>query len=243
MQPLSLQQNVGRRLDSLVRKALYTYEMIPEGETVVVALSGGKDSLTLLHLLHQMSGRGLPNYKLAAVHVGGAFSCGAGVEEGYLRTICEGLEVPFYVRHAEQELATLECYSCSRQRRRLLFNAALELGSQTVAFGHHRDDHIQTLLMNLFHKGEFAGNHAKVRMIKYGVTIIRPLIFAAEEQIIAYAQQRGFLRAVCRCPVGQKSLRRQTANLLNELELLYPNVRVNLARAGWERGSDGALSV
>lgn len=229
------------RIESLLRKALYTFNMVHESDIIVVALSGGKDSLTLLHLLDKVRGRGFPNYQLHAVHVGGAFSCGAGVEESYLREVCEKLNVPFSVKHADQKLETLECYSCSRERRRLLFEAAKELGSSTVAFGHHRDDHVQTLLMNLFHKGEFAGNHAKVPMIKYGVTIIRPLIFVSEEEIVKYAQSSGFLRAMCRCPVGQKSMRKRTENLLQELEALFPNAKANLARAGWEQGSDGAL--
>jgi tRNA(Ile)-lysidine synthase TilS/MesJ len=163
------------------------------------------------------------------------------MEESYLREVCASLEEPLLVRHAEQHAATLECYSCARQRRRLLFEATKELGGTTIAFGHHREDHIQTLLMNLLHKGEFAGNHAKVPMVKYGVTIIRPLIFVPEDMIVAYARQRGFLRAMCRCPVGQKSMRKQAANLLEDLEALFPNARANLARAGWEQGSDGAL--
>jgi tRNA 2-thiocytidine biosynthesis protein TtcA len=230
-----------KRIESLVRKAVYTFDMIASDEPLVVALSGGKDSLTLLHVLHRIAGRGLPAYKLHAVHVSGAFSCGAGIDENYLRSICNDLEVPLHVRHAEQSLETLECYSCSRQRRRILFDAAKELGSSTVAFGHHRDDHIQTLLMNLLHKGEFAGNLAKVPMVKYGITIIRPLLFVTEEEIINYARQHQFLRAMCRCPVGQNSLRKRTAQLLAEIEATFPNARGNLARAGWEQGSEGAL--
>lgn len=236
------QNNNFKRIESLVRKALHTFDMIPEQSIVVVALSGGKDSLTLLHLLSRMSGRGFPPYELHAVHVGGAFSCGAGVEEAYLRQQCAALNVPFHLKKATQSLDELECYSCSRQRRRLLFDAAKELGSHLVAFGHHREDHILTLLMNLLHKGEFAGNHAKVPMIKYGVTIIRPLIFVPEGEIVAFARQQGFLRALCRCPVGQRSLRKQTAHLLEQIELLYPHARINLAQAGWDQGSDGALS-
>lgn len=229
-------------IESLMRKAIFLHKLIPEGAKITVALSGGKDSLTLMHLLHRINGHGIPPFSLHAVHVSGEFSCGAGVSQQYLNECCEEIGVPLTVVESSQKLETLECYSCSRERRRLLFDASKAHGSNIVAFGHHRDDHIQTLLMNLLHKGEFAGNLAKVPMIHFGVTIIRPLLLISEEQIIAYAKERGFLRAMCRCPVGQKSLRKKAEDMIKQLEEVFPNARVNLARAGWLRGSDGALN-
>ncbi|MFA6915797.1 MAG: tRNA 2-thiocytidine biosynthesis TtcA family protein [Parachlamydiales bacterium] len=231
-----------RVVESLMRKAIFTYKLIPDEAKITVALSGGKDSLTLLHLLHQVSGRGIAPFKLHAVHIGGEFSCGAGVSRQFLQKCCDDLHVPLTVIESSQKLETLECYSCSRERRRLLFDAAKANDSTIVAFGHHRDDHIQTLLMNLLHKGEFAGNLAKVPMVHYGVTIIRPLLFVSEDQIISYAKDKGFLRAMCRCPVGQKSMRKKADDMLKQIEEIFPNARVNLARAGWLRGSEGALT-
>lgn len=231
-----------REVESLLRKALHNHNLITENEIVTVALSGGKDSLTLLHLLHHVNGRGVPPFKLHAVHVSGAFTCGAGVDIHSLQETCDALEVPLTIVYSNQTLETLECYSCSRERRKLLFDAAKSFGSHTIAFGHHRDDHIQTLMMNLLHKGEFAGNLPKVPMVHYGVTIIRPLLLVSEEQIIAYAKNKGFLRAMCRCPVGQKSLRKKAEDLLKQIEEIFPHARINLARAGWEYGSDKALT-
>lgn len=231
---------LGKRLESMVRKALFDYEMLHNVSKLAVALSGGKDSLALLFLLKAISGRGFPPFDICAIHVNGEFSCGAGVNVGYLQSICQQLDVNFVVRESTQRLETLECYSCSRERRRLLFEAAKELGVDTIAFGHHRDDNAQTLLMNLLHKGEFAGNLPKITMHDYGVTILRPLIYVAESDIRTFAEQYGFRRIMCGCPVGQNSMRRQTDKLLDEIAILYPEARANIARAGLLYGSDKA---
>ncbi|MCB1136294.1 MAG: tRNA 2-thiocytidine biosynthesis protein TtcA [Chlamydiia bacterium] len=231
---------LGRRIESMMRKALYDFNLLENGGDIAIALSGGKDSLTLLYMLKAISGRGFPDLRIHAIHVSGAFSCGAGVDTGYLRAICEALGVTFTVREAQQDLDTLECYSCSRTRRRLIFDAAKEKGASIVAFGHHRDDHAQTLLMNLLHKAEFAGNLPKVPMHDYGVTIIRPLIYVSEDEIKRFSQQQGFARIMCRCPVGQNSMRRQTEELLRHIDEIYPNARANIAQAGFVYGSDKA---
>lgn len=231
---------VGKRIESTLRKALFDFQMLDGITKVAIALSGGKDSLSLLYLMHAISGRGFPNLELYAIHVNGEFSCGAGVNVEYLQGICDQMQVPFIVRESTQKLESLECYSCSRERRRLLFEAAKSVGVNTIAFGHHRDDNAQTVLMNLLHKGEFAGNLPKLHMQDYGVTIIRPLIYVAENDIRTFAQQNGFMRISCRCPVGQKSMRKKVEGLLEEIEMLYPNARENIAQAGLLYGSDKA---
>ena len=242
--PLPLAQKpwttLAKKLESTFRRALFDYKMLEGVTKIAIALSGGKDSITLLHLLKAVSGRGFPELEMHAVHVSGEFSCGAGVDEHYLKNICQNLNVPLTICHSTQKLETLECYSCSRERRRLIFNAAKEAGAQTIAFGHHRDDHVQTVLMNLLHKAEFAGNLPKIHMQEYGVTIIRPLIYIAEQDIRTFAQQQGFARIMCRCPVGQNSMRKKTDQLLQEIELLFPNARENIAQAGFKYGSQKA---
>lgn len=231
---------LGKRIESTIRKALFDYHMIEGVTKVAVALSGGKDSLALLFMLKAISGRGFQPFEIHAIHVNGAFSCGAGVDLNYLKGICNRLEVNFVSRESHQKLETLECYSCSRERRSLLFETAKSLGATTIAFGHHRDDHAQTLLMNLLHKGEFAGNLPKIKMHDYGITIIRPLIYVAEKEIRIFAEQHGFKRIMCRCPVGQHSMRRRIDQLLEEIETLFPEARANLANAGLIYGSDKA---
>lgn len=231
---------LGKRLESTVRKALFDFHMLDGVSKLAIALSGGKDSLSMLFLLKAISGKGFPELDIHAIHVSGEFSCGAGVNTDFLRAICNKLDVNFITRESTQKLETLECYSCSRERRRLLFDACKSVGADTIAFGHHRDDQAQTVLMNLLHKAEFAGNLPKLHMHDYGVTIIRPLIYVAESDIRNFAQQHGFMRITCRCPVGQRSMRKQVDTLLNDIEALYPNARANLSAAALMYGSDKA---
>lgn len=232
---------LGKKIESMCRKALYDFKLLENTSSIAVALSGGKDSLAMLFLLKAISGRGFPDLKIHAVHVAGEFSCGAGVNESFLRGICKKLDVDFITCQSTQKRETLECYSCSRERRRLIFDAAKAVGATTIAFGHHRDDSIQTLLMNLFHKGEFAANLAKVPMHDYGITIIRPFIYVSENDIKEFARLYGFARITCQCPIGQDSLRKQTEKWISLLEQTYPNVRENLSQASLNYASNKAL--
>lgn len=231
---------LGKRLESVIRKALFDFHMLDGVNELAIALSGGKDSLALLFFLKAISGRGFPPFNLHAIHVNGEFTCGAGVNIDYLRKICDTLQVNFILRESHQKLETLECYSCSRERRRLIFEAAKSVSATTIAFGHHRDDQAETVMMNLLNKGEFAGHLPKLPMHDYGVTLIRPLIYVAEADIRTFAQQYGFSRILCKCPVGQNSMRAKVDKLIEEIELLYPNARENIARAGLLYGSDKA---
>lgn len=232
---------LGRKLESMVRKALYEYHLLEGVERLAIALSGGKDSLTLLFLMKAILSHAKESIPLTAIHVGGEFSCGAGVHSSFLEGICQKLKVEYLEVTSTQTLEKLHCYSCSRERRKLIFDAAKEKEITTVAFGHHRDDSIQTLLMNLLHKGEFAANLPKVPMVDYGITIIRPLIFISEKCIKEFANLHGFARILCQCPVGQHSMRKQTEHLINEIETIFPNARENLGHASRKYGSDKAL--
>lgn len=214
--------------------------MLENVSHLAIALSGGKDSLTLLYMLKAISGRGVPSFTIDAIHVQGEFSCGAGVNTNFLQRICNDLEIPLHLCTSSQKRETLECYSCSRERRRLIFEQAKNIGATTIAFGHHRDDNAQTLLMNLFHKGEFAGLLPKIEMVDYGITIIRPLIYASEENILTFAKDKGFARITCQCPVGTTSMRKKVDHLLNEWKELFPNIRTNISQASLVYGSDKA---
>lgn len=234
--------SIGKKLESLTRKALFEYDLLEDQDHVAVALSGGKDSLTLLFLLHAISGRGIAPFTLSAIHVEGTVSCGAQVSRDYLASLCDQLNIPFFCKKAKpQQQEEIDCYSCARERRSILFSTAKEIGCKTIAFGHHRDDLAQTVLMNLLHKGEFAGLLPKVPMICYGITIIRPLLYIQEKDIISFAKQYGFQRITCKCPHGQTSMRKRTQALIEHLEEVYPLARLQLARAALAFGSTKAL--
>ena len=230
-----------KRLESLTRKAIFDFDLLEGQEHIGIALSGGKDSLTLLHMLKSLSGCGFAPFKISAFHVEGAFSCGPSITGPFLKKICDELGVDFHTLKSEQKIEELECYSCSRIRRKLIFEKAKACDVKTIAFGHHRDDSIQTLLMNALHKGEFAANLPKVPMLHYGITIIRPLIYISEKDILSLAKQEGYARITCQCPVGQNSRRKKVDGLLEHMEEIFPHARAHLASLGLELGSDKAL--
>lgn len=232
---------LGKQLESCLRKAIFDFDLFDKNiDRIAIALSGGKDSLTLLFLLHALRGRGFPLFDIHAIHVDGEFSCGSGVSGSFLKGICRELDVNLIFCQSTQKRETLECYRCSRERRTLIFNAAKEVGATLVAFGHHQDDSAQTLMLNLLHKAEFAANLPKVPMHDYGITIIRPLIYIPEGSIRTFAKEYGFARITCQCPVGQNSKRKTVELLIRQLEEHFPHARSNLAKAGLLYGSDKA---
>jgi tRNA(Ile)-lysidine synthase TilS/MesJ len=232
----------GRQIESLVRKAILKFDLLKDQKKIGIALSGGKDSMTLLYVLKAISGRGVFPFEIEAFHVSGAFSCGASLAEKILQKACDEIEVPLHILQSTQTLETLECYSCSRERRKLLFTKALERGISTLAFGHHKEDNVETLFMNLLHTASFEGMLAKVPMLRYGVTIIRPLILVDEASILNFSEQYGFLRVMCQCPVGQKSRRKTVKEILKDLSQEFPNAINNLSEASFKFGTSKALS-
>lgn len=233
---------LGKKIESKIRKALHELSLLEEGEKIAIALSGGKDSLTLLYFLKAILGKGFFDLPLVAVHVNGAYSCGSSVDSNYLQKICDEIEVPLITKTSTISKESLKCYSCSRERRKLLFEGAKEAGCSKIAFGHHKDDAVETLLMNLLHKAEFSSMLAKVPMERYRITIIRPLIYVEEKEIVQFAKMHGFWRITCKCPVGQTSQRRKTADILHYLEKDFVNAKENLFQAGEMFGSKKALT-
>lgn len=235
-------RKLGKKLESACRKALHKEEMLEGVDKLAIALSGGKDSLALLFLLNAIRGRGFHNFSLTAIHVTGAYSCGASLQEKWLKNICDALEIEFIA--IEQEGGPpVECYSCSRVRRKLIFNTAKARGIHHIAFGHHRDDIVHTLLLNLFQKGEFAGMLPKINMVKYGITIIRPLMYISEKEIIEFAKEYGFLRLTCQCTIGATSNRKNVDHFLKDIEVHFPHVRNNLSIASLLYGSNKATEI
>lgn len=231
-----------KKLESKCRKALHEYQMLSsEDQKIGIALSGGKDSLTLLYLLDKIRGKGFPHFDIVAFHVSGTYSCGPSISKGLVKQFCEERNIKLVILEGDIPLEKLSCYPCSRLRRSLIFNAAKKEDIRKIAFGHHRDDNIETLLLNLFHKAEFAGNLPKVPMHDYDIEILRPLFFIEEEEIKGFAKQVGFARITCQCPVGQKSKRKDVKTLIEEIKHYFPNIKTNLSFAIEEYGSKKAL--
>jgi tRNA(Ile)-lysidine synthetase-like protein len=231
-----------KKIESKIRKALFEFEMLKNVKNLALALSGGKDSLTLLYMLSKILKNGY-DINLKAIHIDGSFSCGANISKKFLKDICDNLNIEFLTDTLDIEYEKLNCYSCSRDRRKLIFDIAKKNSCSAIAFGHHRDDNIQTLLLNLFHKAEFASMMPKIKFKKISATIIRPLIYVEEKEIINFAKVNNFLKTTCQCPFGKNSNRKKINKIIEKIELDFPNIRNNLSLSGFLYGSKKALDI
>jgi tRNA 2-thiocytidine biosynthesis protein TtcA len=202
-----------------VLRGIHEYTMIPSGARVLLALSGGKDSLTLLHLLAGF--REELKMDLAAAHVETDAGCGEGIFEGVLKGVCEGLHVPLHHQSfpiLAEAGEKLSCFYCAMRRRASLFSLAVDEGYDTLAFGHHLDDMAETLMMNAIFHGNLSTMTPKVTFFDGALTVIRPLVFIRERRLAAYVLGLGLSTAVCGCPYSTDNVRSVMKKWLHEVD-------------------------
>ena len=204
------------RLTKRFHKACADYQLIEDDDHILIGLSGGKDSLLLTELLGRRAQIYVPRFKVTALHVR-VRERDYHTDLGYLQSFCDEAKVPLIVRDIDNP-----CFLCSWYRRKELFNVAQEMGCNKIAFGHHRDDIVQTLLMNLIFQGAFATMPPILRMDKMPLKIIRPLCLIEEADIIKYAQMRAYQKQTKLCPFEHVSSREKVKGLLEEIKTLNP---------------------
>jgi tRNA 2-thiocytidine biosynthesis protein TtcA len=209
----------GELVKKLTVKAVMERSLITEGERVLIAVSGGKDSSVLAWALSAIRPALKFNYELAAVHISTDFC--ACCKKSLLAQRLEEWGIPFSdlfvpVVGRLKEGEKMNCYWCSTQRRTELLKYAVENGFNKIALGHHLDDIIETFFMNLCSKGELLAMPILLKYRKYPVSLIRPLAFLEEKRIIACAGEQNILKASCTCPYGQNSRRREMRNRIAE---------------------------
>ncbi len=226
-----------RRLFGEVRETCSDYELLGAGDHVLVALSGGKDSYTLLHVLGAVVRLHYPGVRLTAVHLD---QQQPGYDGEPLRRHLEASGVPFEILSEDTysvvvgELGAGQTYCslCSRLRRGILYTAAERLGCNKLALGHHRDDGLETFLMNLFYSGKLQAMPARYTTDDGKFEVIRPLLGSAESSIAEFAELLKFPILPCNLCGSQSGLKReQMAELLSQLEQSSPHLRAVMANA------------
>ena len=225
---------IGFSIAKKMGKAINDYEMIAQGDRVLVAVSGGKDSLTLLTLLQERK-KWIPiDYEIIAVHIKTDFHCGNCIHVETLREFFEKREYHYHfdyvqiLNNADGTKNEMSCFWCSWNRRKSLFALAEKFRCNKLAFGHHKDDIIQTTLLNLFFQAQISTMLPKLSMFDGKLEIIRPLAHIDEQDIINFAQEQKFPSQLCACPFGQNSQRRHIKKLIAELEQVCPTIRNNI---------------
>lgn len=203
-------------------KACADYSLIEDGDHILIGLSGGKDSLLLTELLGRRAKIYKPRFQVTALHVR-VKERDYRTDLSYLESFCQEAGVPLLVRDTEiGEAPKSPCFLCAWYRRKTLFNVAQELGCNKIAFGHHRDDVIETLLMNLIYQGTFATMPPILQLDKMPIRIIRPLCLIDEADIKAYAEQQGYQKQNKLCPFEHVSSREKVKGLLAQIKALNP---------------------
>ncbi len=225
------------KLISSVGKAIGDYNMIEDGDTILVCMSGGKDSHALLMILLALQERAPVDFKLIAMNLD---QKQPGFPEDVLPAYLDKLGVDYRIVEADTYSVVKEkvpegkttCSLCSRLRRGIIYRTAQELGANKIALGHHRDDIVQTLFLNMFFGAKLKAMPPKLATDQGEFIVIRPLAYCAEKDIAAYARGMEFPIIPCDLCGSQENLQRQNIKrMLQQWEQEYPGRTEKIFRA------------
>ncbi|MCU4162534.1 tRNA lysidine(34) synthetase [Carboxylicivirga caseinilyticus] len=220
-----------QKIRQTVGKAINQYNMISADDQIMVAVSGGKDSLALLEILSSRR-KALPiHYHLHAAHVI-TEDVPYQIDVEWLKEFCDGLDVTLHLIYTKANLETAgnkkPCFACSRNRRKELFQLTNELGIKKLAFGHHLDDAVETLVMNMAQHANISSIPAQLDMFDGKIKVIRPLIFLTNNEMKHYADILGFPSLKRECPYEDHTIRYKARAIVEQMTEMNPKARINL---------------
>ena len=218
-----------------IRKADTDFQLIGDGDRIAVGVSGGKDSLLLLHALSLYRKFSHKNFTVTAVTVTLGLE---PFELSGIQALCEELEIPYIVKKTQIGEIIFDyrkeknpCALCAKMRRAVLAKACQELGCNKLALGHHREDVIETLLMSLFYEGRFHTFHPKTLMSRTGITVIRPLVYLPESHVKHMLKTLSLPVVSSPCPANGETKRQEMKELMKKLRAIYPDAAERLLHA------------
>lgn len=221
-----------QRILSYMRKAIEEYKMIEENDKIAVCLSGGKDSITMLHAFKSLQRFYPKKFELIAISIDPGFEF---FDIDFLKNICNNLDIPLFIEKSNAKQIVFDirneknpCSLCANLRRGVINSIAIEKGCNKIALGHNQDDVLETFLLNLLYTGNI-GTFAPVSyMDRSKITLIRPLVFTPEKEIRRFVRKNNIEVMKKVCPMDGTSKREDMKNLIINLSKDIPMLRANL---------------
>ncbi|MBR2500777.1 MAG: tRNA 2-thiocytidine(32) synthetase TtcA [Clostridia bacterium] len=224
-----------KRIVGLMRRAAEDYNMIDEGETIAVGVSGGKDSLMLLSALAKLSEFYPKKFNVVAITLDMGFD---GMDFSPIKDFCNELGVPYYIEKTDIKKIVFDlrqeknpCALCANLRRGALHSAAKERGINKIALGHHYDDAVETFMLSLIYEGRVSGFAPKTYLDRQAVTLIRPLIYVQEKDIRAYTKSHNLPVVESTCEVDGNTKRQYIKDLIVDIDKDARDVKKRLFTA------------
>jgi tRNA 2-thiocytidine biosynthesis protein TtcA len=235
LNPLPVSSLKYKALNRNIGRALHRYDMLQDGDRIVIGLSGGADSMVMMWMLAERLRRIPINYELFPVHIDPGFEDGCSES---LKAWSAAVGLTLRVEYTDYGILGHSsinrenpCFLCAKLRRRRLFEIADEMECNKLALGHNKDDIIETLFLNIFFAGEICTMVPSQTFFKGRFTIIRPLAYADEELIRAFAREQSFPEHVNPCPSANHSKRREIKNMLKKLYRNNKKIKGNIFRS------------